>query len=496
MAISCDPSVLAQAARCFNDCHHSHALAQSVKTYLLCQYSNSAPSSVAAPSNPDIDDASISTSVTFTWTNNASPAATTNEIWSQKNGGAYALLGTVAGNVATFTDNAPGLVNGDERFYKVRACNGTTCSAFTDPRSVALRLGTLGIANYNSPFLVIHFGNFDTASAGVVLTVNFALLRRVKSAGLDLGSVFLDNEANLVSVSMPSLQTVPDSFLGFTCPKFTTLVLTSLQTIGNSFQFGGANITGNFALPALTSVVGLFDVDSNPLLTGLSVPVLSTVGADCFVHLTAISNASFPSLQSVGGNFRLGENVNLLTVSCPALTTIGGGLSTFNSAGMTSMSFPVLANMGGASISCSGCTALLAANFPALIAVGAGIGMDVDFSNCTALASISFPNMFLIGDFAFSGCAVLTSVTLTNATFSDGGFILDFFGDAVAAGNSLAGTGINGILHRGAVSPGPLTSDNFNLNGGTNAGAAALSAQGTADAAFLTGNGNTVTLNP
>jgi hypothetical protein len=367
MPVNCDPSSLANAARCFASCIPPGEF-EAVKVYLICEYANKS-TGPATPGSLDVSDPSVAGNTILTWTNSDLP--TTNEIWKSTDGVTFAFLSSVSGNVHTFTDTAA-MANNVFFYYKVRATTGGVSSNFSNTVSVSNNINMSGSAltSFSFPTLVIAYGSFDVSSSVAAASATFTLLRKV--TGL----------FNLSS-----------------CPAITTLSLPALVSIGDNFLF--ANI--------------------------------------------GVVNQVFPSLQAVVGPFMDFD-------SCAALVTI---------------------------------------SFPAMTSVN-----SIDGSNCPLMTTLTFgAGVTVGGDLTIGGgfAGTLSNLSMPNSIFADG-HSLDFTSQNIPAGNSLNGTGVNGILRRLVLSG--VTTDTVDFTGGTSAGFAALSAQGQADYTALNLAGNSVSLNP
>lgn len=224
--MNCDPNTLSRASSCFR-CLTDHQLI-STRTYLLCRIASHGlsptPPLDPGPTNPDIADASVTANVIFTWTN-PTPQRTTNEIWVsdiQTDGtqSAYALLQTVAGNVSQITDaTVPVSVC---RLYKVRSCNGTSCTAFSDPVGVSNLYENVQIGAVDLPIVMAFNGliGFDLCNP-----LTLSKLRRCKSEWTT------STNGNLSSLSLPLLQTVENDFFIDTSASLTSVSLPALTTV-------------------------------------------------------------------------------------------------------------------------------------------------------------------------------------------------------------------------------------------------------------------------
>lgn len=458
MPISCDPQSLADSARCFESC--IRRAGEPVKTYLLCQWSNSSSGPVApdAPTNPDIQDGSSSDHTVFTWTN-PNPAGTTNEIWKSTDGGmTFVLYASVAGANVSYVDAAVMNV-GDFWTYKVRACNSAGCSAFSDTRSVTNNLDLSGQANVvvSFPDLVFAYTSLTGINMPNVTSISFPLLRAVTG----LGSFQWDHNSKLVNVSAPLLTTV--GIIDFSADTLLpSLSLPSLITCPD-ISFG--------LTPALTAI----HLDS----------VVTFTGNVSFGGLVALTTFTAPSCTLVVGDFN-GFGSGLTSLSLPLLATIQGGFLFSGCAAITTISLPALSNVVVDFVA-SNCTSMTTLTLTSLQTV---TGSSFDISNCPSLTTLSLPAGITVGqNFLANDCTVLSNVSIPVLVFQSG-FLFDFQNCAIAVGNSAAGTGINGILRRGVVSA--TAGSDYELAGGTNA---VPGATGLADKATLITAGNTVVTN-
>jgi hypothetical protein len=418
MSISCDPSSLANAARCFESCGKDKN--ESIKTYLLCQFAQGP--SPAIPGNIDIDaEHSLNGSTIVTWTNSDTP--TTNEIWRAQNGGAFSLLSTVAGTTHTFTDLAalPAL---DVWDYKVRACNGITCSAFTDVRSAANGITKTGAA--------------DVTLSYPTLVITYA-------------AVNVDSMPNLTSFSAPLLRFIygANGFRPALSPVFTSFNLDALvQAVNGPVNFAG-------------TAVGV-----------LSFPKLTTTGDSIYAPGTPVTSCSAPLYVNCGNMVVFDNCASLVSVSLPAVTVIPNGLSLSQCTALTSVTFTALTAIN-ANLQMDNCSALTSLSFPSL----QQINTDVVASNCTLLASVSLPVLASVGAFGvqvnFSSCPALTSFSAPNAIWGNS-ILLSWNFDGLNQAS------VDEILHRGVLSG--TTGSDFELANGTNS---TPSAAGLADKAIL-----------
>lgn len=437
MAISCDPSSLANAARCFESCN-SGSVERAVKTYLLCQYANKP--TVLVPNEPsvvDITAASVAGNTVLTWFQTSSPQfppPTTTEIWKSTDGVTFAFYDSVGAGLTTYTDVAAMGAN-VFFYYKLRACVAAGCSGFSNV--VSCCNNATGFAgDIILPTLIRAYGNFNS---GVAAT----------------------------TIQLPALKTVQGSFTGNGNLALLSASFGSLTRTGQDFNMSGCTALATLSTPVLNVVVGVLSLRQTSL-PSISMPNLVSVGATTgkdldIPQIGALTSINFPVLATIGGNMNMVDD-SVVNINFPSLAIVG--LAFFCPSGTGNDPTTVTAD--------------------ALISIGA----QLDLSGNNNLTTISFASLGNVGsNFDCSNCANLASVTLPNVTFPDG-FLVNFANDTVGLGDSALGTGIDGILRR-CVNSG-LTTSTIDLSGGGNA---TPDAPGQADKATLIGNGCTVFTN-
>jgi hypothetical protein len=256
----------------------------------MCQWNQRAGGSVvapSAPSAPDIAIASDQTNVIVTWTNGATPG-TTNELWKSTDGITFALFASVAGGLTQKAD-ATGMAAGNIWYYKVRACNGLSCSAFTSVVSASFNFTSGPAVSISLPTLIREFGDF--VASGIAIT----------------------------SLSLPALKTVL-GLLNFGGDIFlTSVTLTSLISVGNTIEFNSCTALTSISFPALTSIHSL-DGDSSTSLVSVNIGTANFVDggvldlSNCALNAASVNAvlargvASAPVLHTYDFELNLGTN--------------------------------------------------------------------------------------------------------------------------------------------------------------------------------------------
>lgn len=525
--------------------------------------------SPSTPTNLLIDETTTNGNIILNWTAGAGNAPTNYEIWVSINGGAYALLDTISGAVTTYTDtNSLGAA--DQWYYEVRGTNASCNSAFTDPAGIFngfTHTTNTGLTDYTFPFLQFVIGDFFVQNQSAMTTVSvpklhtctgffvvntMPVLTSLVTTSLKTCTIFATNQntvltsvslpaftANsstglffgdcpaLVTMSAPLLTTVVGDFDGRNNPSMTTIsagslasisgdlfcrfagaltsvTLTSLATVASiNFEFSGGFVLSlpalttvgadirmtssgisSFTANSLTSVGGMLDF-TGCAFTTLSVTSLATVGSDITIISTNLTALDFPALTGItAGALFVSSNTNLNSISAAVLADVGHDINTDNNTSLASISFPSLTHFGNAPPD------WISSFNPALTSVDASVLAHAEgglnFDSCPSLISLSFPALTLIdGDvFSANDSTTLVTVSASSLIYSDNAVGVSFINCALDAAS------VNEILARCVASG--LTAATIDLSGGTSS---APTGQGIIDAATLTTAGCSVTTN-
>jgi hypothetical protein len=347
----------------------------------MCQWANAGggpPPGPSTPTNLLISNITTNGNIILNWTAGG-PAPTTYEVWVSINGGAYALLSTVGGGVTTYTDtNAMGA--SDQWYYEVRACDGATCSPFTDPAGIFngfTHTVNTGLTDYTFPFLQFVIGDFFVQNQAAMTTVSVPKLR--KCTGLFAVNIM----PVLTSLVMTSLQTCTLFAASFNTVLTSVSVPALTATSAGGFFFGDCPALQFLSAPSLTTVTGDFDGRNNGVMVSIAAPLLATVSGDIFCRFaSSLSSTDFTDLTSVTNiNF---ESSGGFACSFPSLTTVSG-----------SMEFT------GSSISSLDANSLTS------------IGVELNLTSC-GLSTLSMTSLTTVGVDILIDCNLLTTITLTS----------------------------------------------------------------------------------
>src|SRR5262245_40138436 len=174
-------------------------------------------------------------------------------------------------------------------------------------------------------------------------------------------------------------------------------MLEDVSGLANLASVGGGHLVGGSG----------FGLSYNPMLTEASFPALTSVAGDFGIGGTGPSNLSFPALTSIGGGLSFLQTTSLATLAGLAgVTSIGGNLmiqgnnaltDTAGLSGLTAVPTDVLVSEN---------PALTTLSLPALTSVGAGepsstaVGpssRQLYVSTNAALTRISLPALTFVG---------------------------------------------------------------------------------------------------
>lgn len=243
------------------------------------------PEPPAAPESPNIEVTSANGDTRFVWTNPEEPD--TNQIWTSSDGISFTYAAEVDGSVSDYVDGAV-LAAGEFLYFKVRACNGVSCSDFSDVRSVVngLNLSGTGATSIDYPTLVISYD-----------TLNFNTM------------------ASLDTISLPLLVQVSGNLLFRACPTLDSATFPSLQTITGNTQFDNNAQLDNIDLTSLTTVGSFLVASSLPALANLPLISLTSVSEIALNNSTGLEEVDLGALVSLGGPFAASGCTNLASIT-------------------------------------------------------------------------------------------------------------------------------------------------------------------------------------
>jgi hypothetical protein len=267
-----------------------------------------------------------------------------------------------------------------------------------------------------------------------VWILNTTALTTVNLSGItNLVEVKITNNTALASVNLNGLSDVVTDLNIQGNSALSSLSFPALNKVGGLLGITTNPILASCSLPALTTTSSNSSnqISSLPMLTSLSLPNLSSIGA-LRIQSCGINSLSMPAL-TIANNFKLislplitlslpnlttalsldiQSNSSLVSINMPMLNAISGFGSYINqNNALTSISLPVLATIQSYFEIASN-PLLAGLSFPALVSCPSTFLVS---GNAT-LSSFSANSLITANDLQLGSCPALTSVSLNSLT--------------------------------------------------------------------------------
>ena len=205
------------------------------------------------------------------------------------------------------------------------------------------------------------------------------------------------------------------------CPgkKSSIDMSSSVTTIGDG-AFMYCNALTSVSMPSVTTIGGsaFYSCDG---LTSVSMPSVTTIGDKAFRYCSSLTSIDIPAscTSIVGNTFKDCKSLEEIVVdeNNPNYSSADGVL--YDKDKTTLIGWPTaegeidiipsVTTIGEYAF--SDCSALTSVSMPAVTTIGYGA-----FGSCEALTSVSMPSATTIGEYAFGNCSALTSVEMPEAT--------------------------------------------------------------------------------
>ncbi len=225
---------------------------------------------------------------------------------------------------------------------------------------------------------------------------------------------------SLTRINLPRGITDIDGYLFYGCSNLTSITIPENVTkIGNSAFYDCSGLT-SITIPEGVTYIGDAAFSCCTDLTSISIPdKVTSIGDSAFIRCSSLTSVTIPeSVTVIGeGAFAWCSNLTSITVSAnnPVYHSNGNCLiETGSKTLLRGCSTSVIPSDGSVTVigdrAFSGCSGLASVTIPNSVTYID----DWAFSGCSGLASVTIPNSVTsIGDWAFSDCPNITSITVS-----------------------------------------------------------------------------------
>lgn len=191
----------------------------------------------------------------------------------------------------------------------------------------------------------------------------------------ELDAVYLHQTSGVFDVTLPFLERVDQyiyfhqnsDLLSISMPRLTAV--DGMNSGSGYVHVNGNPLLDSVELPALEMTLSQVDFSSNPAITEVSLPALSTAENLQLHDNDNLQNVSVPALQDLTGFFYFHSNDVLQTVDADQLATVGTYAYFHGNVGLQSVALGSLDTVGEY-LYLSGNTALTTLTFPSITSVG------------------------------------------------------------------------------------------------------------------------------
>ena len=292
---------------------------------------------------------------------------------------------------------------------------------YSDSTKTHLKSAHPSIVTADIPGSVTSIGNYAFANCTSLDSVT------IPSSVTSIGQQAFRACQNLKSVSIPSSITDIAESTFHSCTGLTSVSIpNSVITIGTSAFYNCTNLK-NVTIPKSMTSISYYAFSNCTGLTSVSIPKsVTTIGIHAFSNCTSLKSVTIPDSVTLIGSDAFANCTNLSSVTIPDSVKLIGG-SAFKKVRMIYYYGKAFGAPWGA-LCMNGHThdslyytnsseTCLTGAHPAITKVVipssvTSIG-DYAFSNCTNLDSISIPNsVTVIGQYAFEGCTEMQKLTM------------------------------------------------------------------------------------
>jgi len=237
--------------------------------------------------------------------------------------------------------------------------------------------------------------------------------------------------SSLTNITIPDSVTSIGSYAFDCCSSLTSITIPDSVTSIESYAFWSCSSLTSITIPDSVTSIGEGTFKSCSSLTSITIPdSVTSIGSSAFDWCSKLTSITIPDSVTSIGDYAFRECSSLTSITIPdSVTSIGRGAFSYCSS-LTSINVNKnnkdYANINGVLFNKTK-TTLIA--YPGKLS-GAyiipdsvtSIG-DYAFSYCSSLTSITIPDSVTsIGEYAFYGCSSLTSITIPDSVTSIGDY--------------------------------------------------------------------------
>ena len=235
---------------------------------------------------------------------------------------------------------------------------------------------------------------------------------RVKSAVIaegvtSIGSYAFDDCKSLTSVTIPDSVTLIDNGAFFGCTSLTSVTIPDSVTSIDQYAFYKCESLTSVTIPGSVTSIGVGAFAYCKSLTSVTIPnSVTSINYEAFRSCESLTSVTIPdSVTSIDMSAFWGCS-SLTSVTIPDSVTSIGKQAFLDCTSLTSVTIPDSVTSIGDSAFCN-CKSLTSVTIPGSVT---RIG-EYAFSKCESLTSVTIPNSVTsIGWGAFSNCAALTGI--------------------------------------------------------------------------------------
>ncbi len=270
----------------------------------------------------------------------------------------------------------------------------------------------------------------------------------IGSGVTSIGEWAFSDCSSLTNITIPDSVTSISSSAFYGCSGLTKITIPNSVTSIGRYAFKGCSGLTSITIPDSVTSIGYYAFSNCSGLTSITIPnSVTSIGSFAFERCTILRSITIPdSLTSIGqGVFSYCNGLTIITVSA-------------NNPAYYSSNNCIIKKSDNSLI--KGCYTFVSVIPNGVTSIG-----DYAFSGCTVLRSVTIPDSVTsIGDSAFRGCDALTSIKIPDSVTSigDAAFAVCMDLTSITIGNSVTSIGERAFYYcnslRGITIPGSVTS--------------------------------------